>query len=58
MVNVAYEIERLVKFALRKKMITVWDVNPVRNSLMSTLNVEEPFDGEVIDNGCEPPVEI
>ena len=26
MVNVAYEIERLVKFAVRKKMITVWDI--------------------------------
>ena len=33
MVNVAYEIERLVKFAVRKKMITVWDIIPVRNSL-------------------------
>ena len=38
MVNVAYEIERLVKFAVRKKMITVWDIIPVRNSLMAVLN--------------------
>ena len=58
MVNVAYEIERLVKFAVRKKMITVWDIIPVRNSLMAVLNVEEPFEGEVIDDGCETPVEI
>ena len=56
MVNVAYEIERLVKFAVRKKMITVWDIIPVRNSLMAVLNVEEPFEGEVIDDGCETPV--
>ena len=39
MVNVAYEIERLIKFAVRKKMITVWDIIPVRNSLMLILSM-------------------
>ena len=58
MVNVAYEIERLIKFAVRKKMITVWDIIPVRNSLMAVLNVEEPFQGEVKDDARETPVEI
>ena len=34
MVNIGYEIERLLKFALKKEMISKWDVIPSRNALL------------------------
>lgn len=58
MINVAYDIERLLKFALRKEMISKWDIVPTRNSLLEILKVEAPFEGEVIDDGCETAVSI
>ena len=47
MSKIGYEIERLLKFALKKEMISNWDVIPTRNALMDLLKVEAPFDGEV-----------
>lgn len=58
MINVGYEIERLLKFGVRKKMISSWDVIPTRNALLELLKLEAPFEGEVIDDGAETPVEI
>lgn len=36
--NIGYEIERLLKFALKKNMISKWDVIPTRNSLIDLFN--------------------
>ena len=47
MSKIGYEIERLLKFALKKQMISKWDVIPTRNALIDLLKVEEPFEGEV-----------
>ena len=47
MCNIGYEIERLLKFALKKEMISKWDVIPSRNALIDLLKVEAPFEGEV-----------
>ncbi|MBM6838766.1 galactose-1-phosphate uridylyltransferase, partial [Clostridium saudiense] len=49
MVNVGYEIERLLKFALKKEMISKWDIIPSRNALLDLLKVETPYEGEVED---------
>lgn len=58
MSRVAYDIERLLKFALRKKIITKWDVIASRNALLELLQVEVPFDGDVVDDGNETAVTI
>ena len=47
MCNIGYEIERLLNFALKKEMISKWDVIPSRNALIDLLKVEAPFEGEV-----------
>ena len=38
--NIGYEIERLLKFALKKNMISKWDVIPTRNALIDLLKLE------------------
>ena len=43
--NIGYEIERLLKFALKKNMISKWDVIPTRNALIDLLKLESPFEG-------------
>jgi len=50
--SIAYEIERLLSFALNKKMLAPLDVVPARNALLDLLRVKEPYartDDEVID---------
>ncbi len=47
--SIGYEIERLLKFALKKEMISKWDIIPTRNALIDLLKVEAPFEGEVED---------
>ena len=56
--NIGYEIERLLKFALKKNMISKWDVIPTRNSLIDLLKLESPFEGEVEEVSEETPVKI
>lgn len=58
MIDAAYEIERLLKFGCRKKMISNWDVIPTRNALMDLLKVEVPCEMEAEDTGDETPVSI
>lgn len=58
MVNAAYEVERLLKFGVRKNMISRWDVIPVRNALFDLLKIEAPYEGKVEDSGDETPVNI
>ena len=58
MSNIGYEIERLLKFALKKEMISKWDVIPTRNALIDLLKIEEPFEGEVDENIEESAVKI
>ena len=58
MINIGYEIERLLKFAEKKEMISKWDVIPTRNALIDLLKVESPFEGEVEECEQETPVSI
>ena len=58
MSKIGYEIERLLKFALKKDMISKWDVIPTRNALIDLLKVESPFEGEVEEEIEESAVEI
>lgn len=56
--KIGYEIERLLKFALKKEMISKWDVIPTRNALIDLLKVEAPFEGEVEEDTEESAVKI
>ena len=56
--KIGYEIERLLKFALSKEMISEWDIIATRNALIDLLKVEEPFEGEVEEVIEETPVKI
>ena len=56
--KIGYEIERLLKFALKKEMISKWDIIPTRNALIDLLKVEAPFEGEVEENVEESAVKI
>ncbi|SCJ61635.1 galactose-1-phosphate uridylyltransferase [uncultured Clostridium sp.] len=58
MVNIGYEIERLLKFALKKEMISKWDIIPTRNALIDLLKVESPYEGEVEEVVEDTPVKI
>lgn len=58
MINIGYEIERLLKFALKKEMLSKWDIIPVRNALVELLKIEAPFEGAVEECREETPVSI
>ena len=58
MSNVSYEIERLLKFALKKGMISKYDIIPTRNALIDVLKLEGPFEGEVLESEEETPVDL
>lgn len=53
--NGAKEVERLIDFALRNKMIDEYDVVPTRNSLLDLFKISEPYTGEkTVENGDNP----
>lgn len=56
--NIGYEIERLLKFALKKNMISKWDVIPARNALIDLLKLDGPYEGEIEDSVEENAVKI
>ena len=58
MINIGYEIEKLLKFALKKEMISKWDVIPSRNALLDLLKVDAPFEDEVEEGVEDTPVKI
>ena len=58
MVNIEYEIEKLLKFALKKEMISKWDIIPSRNALLDLLKVEAPYEGEIEEVLEDTPVKI
>ena len=58
MINIGYEIEKLLKFALKKEMISKWDVIPSRNALLDLLKVDAPFEDEVEEVVEDTPVKI
>lgn len=58
MIDVTYEIEKLLKFALKKKLICELDIIPCRNELLDILKIESPYIGEVEDFNYDTPVSI
>ncbi len=57
-INVAFEIERLLQFAKQNKMIEKWDMILARNELLALFNVAEPYEGKVLVEAFETPVDI
>ncbi|MCZ8522920.1 MULTISPECIES: UDP-glucose--hexose-1-phosphate uridylyltransferase [Paenibacillus] len=54
----AYRIERLLQFALKRKLIDSMDVYAARNGLLDLLQVPEPYEGVLEEAPAESPVEI
>jgi UDPglucose--hexose-1-phosphate uridylyltransferase len=57
-INAAYEIERLLQFAMKHKMIEKLDVIASRNALLDLFKLEEPYFGEVPNEELNNPVVI
>jgi UDPglucose--hexose-1-phosphate uridylyltransferase len=57
-IDAAYEIERLLQFGLKHKMIESLDVIVCRNALLDLFKLEEPYFGEVPDEKFDNPVVI
>lgn len=57
-IDISLEIERLLEFALKHKMIEKWDIIVSRNYLMDLFKIDEPYSGEVPDEDFESPHEI
>lgn len=51
MINAAYEVERLLAYALKKRLIDELDVAYCRNLLLERLRISEPYEGTM----PEPP---
>ncbi len=58
MINPAYEIERLLQFGKKHGMVDKLDTIIARNKLLELLNIEEPYNGNVIEEDLEYPTEI
>ncbi|WP_274365435.1 UDP-glucose--hexose-1-phosphate uridylyltransferase [Paenibacillus thermotolerans] len=48
--NAAYEVERLLQYALKKDLIEPIDIIPSRNALLDILRLPEPYEGEPPDS--------
>ncbi len=57
-IDAGYEIERLLKFAERKKMIGRLDAIHVKNGLMEIFGVMQPYFGEADEEDYDTPVSI
>lgn len=57
-INASKEIERLLNFALKQGLIEVLDIIPSRNALMDLLQVNEPYEGEFVEEELDSAVEI
>lgn len=55
---VALEVEKLIQYAIKHKIIEDVDIIQCRNSLLDLLNIKEPYDGEIPDANYDDPHEI
>lgn len=57
-IKVSYDVERLVQFALKHKMIEQMDIILTRNLLLDLFKIEEPFTGDVLQEELQSPAQI
>jgi UDPglucose--hexose-1-phosphate uridylyltransferase len=57
-INAGYDVERLLQFGLKHKMIESLDLVVCRNALLDLFKLEEPYFGEVPDEKFDNPVVI
>ncbi|HZG76337.1 MAG TPA: galactose-1-phosphate uridylyltransferase, partial [Paenibacillus sp.] len=57
-VDAACEVERLLQYALRKRLIEPLDVAYSRNALLELLRLPEPFGGPAPEEALDSPVEV
>ncbi|ERI94395.1 UTP--hexose-1-phosphate uridylyltransferase [Clostridiales bacterium oral taxon 876 str. F0540] len=57
-INAAYEIERLLNFALKHDMLEKLDIITSRNALLDLFKLEEPYAGEVQEEELENAIDI
>ncbi len=58
MINPAYEIERLLQFGIKHGLIDKLDAIISRNQLLNLLKIEEPYNGNIVEENLEYPTEI
>lgn len=58
MMNIAFDIERLLAYGVAKNLISEWDVVATRNALLDLLQVDEPYTGTEEMVAEEVPVAI
>ena len=56
--NAGYEIERLLQFAQKHKLVKGLDVITARNALLDVLKLDAPYEGEVPQEELEAPTPI
>ena len=56
--EIAKQIERLLQFALKHKLIEKLDIIPSRNALLDLLQISEPYGDSICDEVLESPVVI
>lgn len=54
----AYDVERLLQFSLRRKLLEPLDVYAARNALLDLLRLDEPYAGELQDAPGEDVTEL
>lgn len=57
-INASFEIERLLQFGIKHKMLEYMDDIPARNALLDLLKISEPFNGEIDDENVESASDI
>ncbi|HZH58915.1 MAG TPA: galactose-1-phosphate uridylyltransferase, partial [Metabacillus sp.] len=57
-IHIDVEIERLLEFALKKEIITIWDVDLARNRILEVLQLSEVKAVTVEDEELDSPVSI
>ena len=56
--NAAYEIERLLQFGQKHKLIKGLDVLVARNQLLDLFHLDAPYEGEVPQEEFQYPTEL
>ncbi|OIJ17039.1 galactose-1-phosphate uridylyltransferase [Anaerobacillus alkalilacustris] len=57
-VNIHLQIERLIQFAIENNLVSQWDKDYTRNSVLDILGLEEVVDVEIESENLESPIEI
>jgi len=55
--DAAYEVERLLRYGVQKRLLESYDIAFARNALLETLRLPEPYEGPVPEEALSEPYE-